>query len=69
MRTLAATLYPAEYPASTLNTKKDRSWNGIRRRGSLPNITTLTGRDGQPFKWEDFSLTVDLDDPFFRQLR
>ncbi|RIE03491.1 hypothetical protein [Cohnella faecalis] len=43
-------------------------WNPSPR-GSLPNITTLTGRDGQPFKWEDFSLTVDLDDPFFRQLR
>lgn len=42
-------------------------WNPAPR-GTLPNITTLKGGDGSPLKWEDFAKTVDLDDPFFRQL-
>lgn len=42
-------------------------WNPTPQ-GTLPNITTLKGRDGQLFKWNDFALTVDLNDPFFRQL-
>jgi hypothetical protein len=37
-------------------------------RGTLPNITSLKGADGQALKWADFAQTVDLDDPFFKQL-
>lgn len=37
-------------------------WNPAPR-GTLPNITTLPG-----VKWADFAKTVDLNDPFFRQL-
>jgi hypothetical protein len=37
-------------------------------RGSLPGITTLTGKDGKPIQWKDFSRTVDLNDPFFQQI-
>lgn len=43
-------------------------WNPSPR-GTLPNITSMKGPDGQPYKWNDFSLVVDLDDPFFKQLR
>lgn len=42
-------------------------WNPAPR-GTLPNITTLTGSDGQPYKWQDFFKEVDLDDEFFRSL-
>jgi hypothetical protein len=42
-------------------------WNPAPR-GTLPNITSLVGRDGQPYQWKDFARTVDLDDPFFRSL-
>ena len=42
-------------------------WNPAPR-GTLPNITSLKGPDGQPLKWSDFARTVDLDDPFFKQL-
>lgn len=42
-------------------------WNPSPR-GTLPNITSMIGRDGQPFKWSDYSLVVDLNDPFFKQL-
>ncbi len=37
-------------------------------QGTLPNITTLLGKDGQPLKWQDYSAVVDLDDPFFKTL-
>jgi len=37
-------------------------------RGTLPNITSINGPDGKPLKWSDFARTVDLDDPFFKQL-
>src|SRR6266436_3285008 len=37
-------------------------------RGTLPNITSMNGPDGKPLKWSDFARTVDLDDPFFKQL-
>lgn len=43
------------------------TWNP-QPRGTLPNITSLKGPDGQLLKWADFSKTVDLDDPFFKQL-
>ena len=42
-------------------------WNPAPR-GTLPNITSLTGKDGKPIKWQDFAKVVDLNDPFFRQL-
>lgn len=38
-------------------------------RGTLPNITSMKSPDGQPYKWEDYALVVDLNDPFFKQLR
>ncbi|MCC6456070.1 MAG: hypothetical protein IT328_14040 [Caldilineaceae bacterium] len=37
--------------------------------GTLPNITNLLDRNGQPIKWEDYASVIDLDDPFFKQLR
>jgi hypothetical protein len=37
-------------------------------RGSLPGVTTLTGKDGKPLQWKDFSRVVDLNDPFFQQI-
>jgi hypothetical protein len=42
-------------------------WNP-QPRGTLPNITSMTGPNGEKYKWEDFSKVVDLDDPFFRTL-
>lgn len=42
-------------------------WNP-QPRGTLPNITSMTGKDGKPFKWSDFARTVDLDDPFFKTI-
>ena len=40
----------------------------IHPNGNVPNITTMTGPDGEPFKWEDYYVEVDLKDPFFQQL-
>jgi hypothetical protein len=40
----------------------------IHPSGNLPNITTMTGPDGKPFKWEDYYVEVKVDDPFFQQL-
>lgn len=37
-------------------------------RGSLPGISTLTGKNGKPLEWKDFSRTVDLNDRFFQQI-
>jgi hypothetical protein len=42
---------------------------GINPQGTLPNITNLVSKDGKPLKWEDFAVEVDLDDPFFKQVR
>jgi hypothetical protein len=42
---------------------------GINPQGTLPNITSLTDKSGNPVRWEDYAVQVDLDDPFFRQLR
>ena len=42
-------------------------WNP-QPRGTLPNITSMTDKDGKPFKWTDFARTVDLDDPFFKAI-
>ncbi len=42
-------------------------WN-IVPQGTLPNITTLTGADGQPVRWADHASEVDLNDPFFQTL-
>ena len=41
----------------------------INPQGTLPNITSLVDKSGKPLKWEDFAVEVDLDDPFFKQLR
>ena len=42
-------------------------WN-IAPQGMLPNITTMRDRDGRFFKWEDYAMEVDLNDPFFQTL-
>lgn len=42
-------------------------WNP-NPQGTLPNIETLKGPDGKPLKWKDFSMDVDLNDPFFQTL-
>lgn len=42
-------------------------WNA-GGKGTLPNITTLKGKDGKPLNWKDYYVEVDGDDPFFRQL-
>ena len=41
----------------------------VNPQGTLPNITNLRDKDGNPLKWKSFATEVDLDDPFFRQLR
>ena len=42
-------------------------WN-IAPNGILPNITTLTSKDGNPVLWADHATVVDLNDPFFQTL-
>ena len=42
-------------------------WNPAPR-GTLPNITSMAGPDGQPYKWSDFASVVDLNDPFFKTM-
>ncbi len=42
-------------------------WNPAPR-GTLPNITSMVGPDGAPYKWADYSAVVDLNDPFFRTM-
>ena len=41
-------------------------WN-IAPSGSLPTIESMTGADGEPFKWEDFVVEVEPD-AFFEEL-
>jgi len=50
------------------NEKMPVEWN-IVPQGMLQNITSLTDANGNAVVWEDYAQTVDLDDPFFRQLR
>lgn len=57
--------------ASFQNTYREgqvMEWNP-KLQGTLPNITTLLDPQGQPLKWEDFAITVNLDDPFFKKLQ
>lgn len=42
---------------------------GINPQGTLPNLTSLVDKSGQPLKWEDYAVEVDLNDPFFKQVR
>lgn len=42
-------------------------WN-LAPQGMLEPIVNLKDKDGNFLKWEDFSTTVDLDDPFFKTL-
>lgn len=42
-------------------------WNPAPR-GTLPNITSMTGPNGEPYAWKDYSAVVDLNDPFFRTM-
>lgn len=42
-------------------------WNAVPQ-GQLQNITQLEDAEGNLLRWEDYAQTIDLDDPFFRQL-
>lgn len=44
------------------------AWN-IAPQGTLPNITTMTDYAGKPVVWGEYASLVDLNDPFFKQLR
>jgi hypothetical protein len=41
----------------------------IAPQGQLQNITSLKDGAGNPIKWTDYATVIDLDSPFFRQLR
>lgn len=43
-------------------------WHQVPQ-GILPNITSLTDANGAALKWSDYARVIDLDDPFFKQLR
>jgi hypothetical protein len=43
-------------------------WN-LAPQGILQNITELTDAGGAKLKWSDYSKQIDLDNPFFRELR
>ncbi|RAJ96066.1 hypothetical protein LX87_03816 [Larkinella arboricola] len=40
----------------------------IAPQGPVLNITNMVDKDGNPIKWEDYSQTIDLNDPFFQQV-
>ena len=40
----------------------------INPNGPLPNITTLTDKEGNPIIWSDYAQEVDLNDKFFKQI-
>ena len=42
-------------------------WN-LNPQGNLGTLTSMTGPDGAALRWEDYSTTVDANDPFFQQL-
>jgi hypothetical protein len=42
-------------------------WN-LNPQGYLPALTSLKDRQGKPLQWKDYSVYVDPDDKFFRQL-
>ncbi|MDQ5870871.1 MAG: hypothetical protein M3547_01510 [Acidobacteriota bacterium] len=52
----------------TYTEKLPVEWN-IAPQGTLPNITSLKGPDGEPLVWSEYAQQVDLDDPFFKTLR
>lgn len=43
-------------------------WKAVPQ-GQLQNITSLDDGTGSLIRWEDYASIIDLDDPFFRQLR
>lgn len=43
-------------------------WN-LAPQGILQNITELTDARGTKLKWSDYATKIDLDNPFFRELR
>jgi hypothetical protein len=43
-------------------------WN-IAPQGMLQNITNLKDKAGNAIKWSDYAQVIDLNDPFFKQLR
>lgn len=42
-------------------------WN-LAPQGTLPALTTLKDPKGKPLDWKQYMLTIDGDDPFFKQL-
>lgn len=42
-------------------------WN-LAPQGTLPTLTSIKGGDGKLIKWSDYSLLIDGDDPFFKQI-
>lgn len=50
------------------NESQTVEWN-IAPQGTLQNITSLKDGAGNPIKWSDYATTIDLDSPFFRELR
>jgi hypothetical protein len=40
----------------------------INPQGVMPNITTLTDKEGNAIVWEDYAEEVDLNHPFFKQI-
>jgi hypothetical protein len=48
--------------------KQAVDWD-VHPQGTLPNITNLKDGSGAPVKWSDYFTEVDLDDPFFKQVR
>jgi hypothetical protein len=42
-------------------------WN-LAPQGTLPALTTLKDKNGKPLDWNQYMLTIDGDDEFFKQL-
>ena len=47
--------------------KSTVEWN-LAPQGTLPNITSLTDKEGNPIVWDEFASIIDADDPFFKTL-
>lgn len=54
----------------SINYKESQTveWH-VAPQGILPNITQLTDGNGAAVVWSDYARTIDLNDPFFKQLR
>lgn len=47
--------------------KSTVEWN-LAPQGTLPNITSLTDKEGNPIVWDEYASIIDTDDPFFKTL-